>query len=195
MTLLEFLTTLFGDKQTMALDELTKAAEAYQEAKFVDLKTGDYVDKGKIAELQGQLDTANQTIKGLKDAAKKWDGKDPEQLSRDLETLQKRYDDDIAAMRLQSAIDLALSKSKSRDPQITRAALRMEDIKLDGDKLLGLEDQLDTLKKEKSWLFEDISAKTPPPLAPGPGSDPVISPTPAPTSLAGALRAKYESKG
>ena len=193
MTVAEFLASLYGDKQTMALDELTKAAEAYQDAKFVDLKTGDYVDKGKIAELQGQLDTANRTIKGLKEAAKKWDGKDPDQLSRDLETLQKRYDDDIAAMRLQSAIDLALSKSKSRDPQITRAALRMEDIKLDGDKLLGLDDQLEALKKEKAWLFEDAS--TPPPLAPGPGTDPVMPPTPAPTSLVGALRAKYEAKG
>lgn len=194
MTLQEYLKALYGDKQTMTLEELTKAAETYQDAKFVDLKTGDYVDKGRITDLQGQLDTANQTIKNLKDTAKKWDGKDPDQLSRDLSALQEKYDADIAATRLSSAIDLALAASKSKDPAITRGSLKLDGIKLDGDKLIGLDEQLKALKEKNPWMFE-AEDQNPPPFAPGPGTGNPGGAPAAPVTLAGALKERYNSKG
>ena len=42
MTLADFFQKLYGDKESMTLAELTQAANASQEAKFVDLKEGGY---------------------------------------------------------------------------------------------------------------------------------------------------------
>ena len=98
----------------------------------------------------------------LRDAAKAWDGKDPKKLEDDLKTLQTKYDTDTANIRRDAAIDLALTRAHARDPQLTRAALSMDDIKIGADgKVTGLDAQLETLKKDKAWLFEEDGAGQP----------------------------------
>ncbi len=49
MKLTDLLKKLFGDKESMTLDELTQATEGFKDAKFVDLNEGDYVDGGKYS--------------------------------------------------------------------------------------------------------------------------------------------------
>ena len=56
-------------------------------------------EKGNAARIQGELDTANATIKNLRDTVKKYDGVDVEALRQQLGTLQTKYDTDIAAVR------------------------------------------------------------------------------------------------
>lgn len=112
-------------------------------------------EKGNTARIQGGLDTANTTIKTLQDTVKKYNGVDVEALRQQLGTLQTKYDTDIAAVRRDSAIDLALSGRRAKNSKAARALLNLEAIKLDGDKLTGLDDQLETLQKENPWLFED----------------------------------------
>ena len=51
---------------------------------------------------------------------------------------------------------------------------------------------LEALKKDSGYLFEDD--QTPPPYAPGPGKTQVINQDAA-SSLAGALRERYATKG
>lgn len=157
-------------------------------------------EKGVATSLQTQLDTANNTIKDLQDAAKKFEGTDPEKLKNDLAELQKKYDADIAAAKLDSALDMALMQAKARDLKAARALLNLGEIKLDGDKLLGFDGQMETLKKDKSWLFEADE----PPADPKP-ADPPTPPGPTvktggnhgdpgkaePLSLAGALSGFY----
>ena len=111
-------------------------------------------EKGNAARIQGDLDTANTTIKNLQDTVKKYDGVDVQALRQQLTTLQTKYDTDIAAVRRDSAIDLALSGRRAKNSKAARALLDLEAIKMDGDKLTGLDDQLETLQKENPWLFE-----------------------------------------
>lgn len=111
-------------------------------------------EKGNTARIQGELDTANTTIKTLQDTVKKYNGVDVEALRQQLGALQTKYDTDIAAVRRDSAIDLALSGRRAKNSKAARALLNLEAIKLDGDKLTGLDDQLETLQKENPWLFE-----------------------------------------
>lgn len=107
-----------------------------------------------ITALQSELGAANNTIKGLRDAAKKFEGVDVDKLRGDLEALQNKYDADVGAARLNGALDAALLTAKARDPKAVKPFLEMDKLKLDGDKLLGLEDQLKTLRAEKSFLFD-----------------------------------------
>lgn len=59
MKLTDFLKKLFGDKESMTLDELTQAAEGFKDAKFVDLNEGGYVDEGKYSNVSAKLFTAS----------------------------------------------------------------------------------------------------------------------------------------
>ena len=79
------------------------------------------------------------------------------ELQEKLSTLQSRYDTDLASMRRDSAIDLALTKARAKSGIAAKAMLDLEQIKLEGDKLTGLDEQLEALKKDNGWLFEQDS--------------------------------------
>ena len=144
---MEFLKSLF-EKGALTWEQFQQAAK---DAKFevVNAAGGAYVPKADLDTKAQELTTANNTIKDLRAAAKAWDGKDPKKLEDDLKTLQTKYDTDTANIRRDAAIDLAL----------TRAALSMDDIKIGADgKITGLDAQVESLKKDKAWLFEEDSA-------------------------------------
>lgn len=85
MTFADYLKQLYGEKETMTLQELTQAAESFKNAKFVDLKEGGYVDEGKYTDVSARLLAANNTIKTLRDAAKSFEGVDVAELQRQLD--------------------------------------------------------------------------------------------------------------
>lgn len=157
---MEFLKALF-EKGALTWEQFQ---EAVNSAKFeiVNAAEGAYVPKADLDTKVNELSAANDTIKDLKEAAKKWDGKDPKALEDSLKALQSKYDTDTANIRRDTAIDLALTKAKARDAQLTRAALSMDDIKVSADgKITGLDAQIEALQKEKSWLFEDANDPNP----------------------------------
>ena len=154
---MEFLKALF-EAGALTWEQFS---EAVKKAGFevVNAAGGAYVPKADLDAKQQELDTANNTIKGLRETAKAWDGKDPKKLEDDLKDLQIKYDTDTANIRKAAAIDLALTRARARDPQLTRAALNMDEIKIDKDgKVTGLDAQVESLKKDKAWLFEDDAA-------------------------------------
>ena len=154
---MEFLKALF-EAGALTWEQFS---EAVKKAGFevVNAAGGAYVPKADLDAKQQELDTANTTIKDLREAAKAWDGKDPKKLEDDLKDLQTKYDTDTANIRKAAAIDLALTRARARDPQLTRAALNMDEIKIAGDgKVTGLDAQVEGLKKDKAWLFEDDPA-------------------------------------
>ena len=85
MKLTDFFKKLFGDKESMTLDEITQAADGFKEAKFVDLSEGGYVDEGKYSDVSAKLFTANSTIKTLREAAQAFEGVDVADLKRQLD--------------------------------------------------------------------------------------------------------------
>lgn len=56
-------------------------------------------EKAKTSAKEKELETANATITGLREAAKKFDGKDPEKLQQEIDTLKSKYDTDIKEER------------------------------------------------------------------------------------------------
>lgn len=56
-------------------------------------------EQAKATAKDGELTTANQTIKQLQETVKKFDGKDPARLQEDLQALQTKYDTDVATER------------------------------------------------------------------------------------------------
>ena len=118
-------------------------------------------EKGKTAAKAAELETANNSLKQLQETVKKYDGKDPDKLDADLKALQEKYNADVESLKLGSALDMAIVKSKAKNPKAVKALLNMEAIKLDADKLTGLEDQMAKLKESDAYLFEEAAGSNP----------------------------------
>lgn len=145
--MLDWLKTILGDHYTEEIDKQVSA----------EIGKG-FVAKADFNTKNDELKKANDTIKGLQDAAKKFDGADIDGLKSQLADLQKKYDTDIAGVRKNSAIDLALAASKAKNSKAARALLNLDAVTMDGDKLIGLDEQLKTMKKENPWMFDDGGA-------------------------------------
>ena len=155
---MEFLKSLF-EKGALTWEQFQQAAK---DAKFevVNAAGGAYVPKADLDTKAQELTTANNTIKDLRDAAKAWDGKDPKKLEDDLKNLQSKYDTDTANIRRDAAIDLALTyideavRNKHFNHTRNRHGRIMHAIYL----ITGLDAQVESLKKDKAWLFEEDGA-------------------------------------
>ena len=151
---MEELKGIFGES-ALTYDQFTAALEAADKKtiNLANLAKGGFVAKDKFANKENELATANNTIRELQDAAKKWDGVDVDKLKGDMAALQTKYDNDIAAVKLDNAINLALVEAKARDPKLVKALLDMSVIKQDGETLLGLKDQLENITNSHGYLF------------------------------------------
>ena len=139
------------------------------------------------------MEAANETIRQLQETVKKFDGVDAEKLKGDFEALQEKYNADTARLALDKALDIALLSSKAKDIRAVRSLLDGDKIKLDGDKLTGLDDQLEALKKSHDYMFE--SEKPVLVSRVDSGKEHESAPGTTPTTLAGALKERYEPKG
>ena len=150
---MEKLKALFGT-EALTFEQLEEKLKDNKEVKLANLASGGYVDKRKIDDEVAKLTTANDTIKGLRETVAKFDGVDVEKLKKDAQDWETKYNTDLAAVKLDSAVSMALVEAKAKNPKLARAALDMSVIKLDGEKLLGLSEQLDALKKSDAYLFD-----------------------------------------
>lgn len=149
----ELLKKLFGDN-ALTFSQFSEALSAHPEIKLANLASGEYVAKSKYDAKETELNTANTTIKNLQDAAKKFDGVDVEGLKNEISTLKQKYNDDIDALKLSSAVDAFIAKSGAKNAKLVKGCIDLKKVKLDGETVLGLTEQLDALRTSDSYLFE-----------------------------------------
>jgi len=116
-------------------------------------------------ELKNQLDERDAQLKELKTNAS-----GNEELTAkitELEELNKTtkedYEAKMATLRKETAIELLLKDQKAKNIKAVKALLDLEKVTLDGGKLIGLEEQLKSLKESDSYLFgeDTLSGRTP----------------------------------
>jgi len=91
-----------------------------------------------------------------------------EQLQADNQKAAEEWQAKMAQMQLDFAIEKALAAAKAKNAKAVKALLDMDKVKLDGEQLLGLEDQLKSLQQSDPYLFGDsgkVGAGTNPPGA------------------------------
>ena len=148
------LKALFGT-EALTWEQLEEKLKDNKEVKLANLAAGSHISKGKYDELETKYNTANDTIKELRDTVSKFDGVDLDGLKKSVKDWEDKYNTDIAAVKLNSAVDMALVGAKAKNPKLAKAALDMSVIKMDGENLIGLTEQLDNLKKSDAYLFEE----------------------------------------
>ncbi len=151
-------------------------------------------EKDKTASAQKELEASKATVRDITEKLKAYDGVDVEKLKTDAAAWEKKYNEDMSAARIDSALDLALTKAGARDAALAKHLIDRSIIKEDGGKLIGLSEQLDKIKSEKAWLFgeDKIPEKELPDASTGMkhGEPPSKA---APATLAAALEEKYKA--
>lgn len=155
---MEKLKALFGT-EALTWEQLEEKLKDNEEVKLTNLASGEYVAKKKYDDKVGELKAANDTITGLKNTVSKFDGVDVEGLKKAAKDLEDKYNTDMAAVKLDNALNMALVGARVKNPKLAKAALDMSIIKLDGENLLGLSEQLDALKESDGYLFDTEEQK------------------------------------
>ncbi|WP_342538337.1 phage scaffolding protein [Sporosarcina sp. FSL K6-1540] len=76
-------------------------------------------------------------------------------------TSKADYESKIQKQSYEFALERALTDAKVKNPKAVKALLNTEAIKLDGEKLLGLDEQLKTLSESDGYLFAQDSEGKP----------------------------------
>ena len=107
--------------------------------------------------LEADLQERDKQLEQLKQAAG-----NSEELKKQIEALQaenkkaaEEWQAKFAQMQLDFALERALTAARAKNPKAVKALLDMEKVKLDGDQLLGLDDQLKALQQSDPYLFGD----------------------------------------
>lgn len=159
-----------------------------------DAATDEILDKimalhgSDIENYKTKLSTTETEVKGLKDQLKDANTQIESFKSMDIEAIKKAATDweakakqaetdaaaKVAALKFDHALDGALGGAKAKNPKAVKALLNMEGLKFnDADgSIVGLKEQLETVKKDNAYLFND---ETQPPTIVAGATPPVTS--------------------
>ena len=158
---MEFLRELFGDK-ALTFDQLKAAVDAAADKiKLVNLKDGGYVDKDKftaketeLSVIKEQVATANKQIEDFKKLDVEGIKAASEKYKADYEAAVAKSQADLGKLMFDFALDKALATAKAKNPKAVKALLDVEKLKLDGDTIIGLKEQLDPITTSDAYLFD-----------------------------------------
>lgn len=186
---MEFLKEILGEE---LYAQVAAKLEGNKTVKLANLASGDYVSRAKY---DSDMQAKETRIQELTQSVKDFDGVDVKQLQKDVNDWKTKYDHDLEETKRDSAIRLAIAKSGTLSEKALMGLLDKDKIKLDKDgNLTGLDEQIEAIKKEDSFLFKAAE-----PEKPNKGVDVKLdgdhggSPKPeAPTTLAGAISEYYK---
>ena len=146
----------------MKIEDLTKLGIAEDVAKqVVSMNEAEVAAEAKkLTDKEAELTMATEKITELTEAVKKFDGVDVEKMKSEIENWSKKYNDDTNALKLDIALSKTLAGCGAKDADIVGKLLDRSIIKLDGDKLVGVSEQLERLKTDKAFLFDGADEQT-----------------------------------
>lgn len=110
----------------------------------------------KLTGYQEQISERDKQLDSLKKAAG-----DSENLKEQISKLQesnkeqaKAYAAKIQQMSKDNALNLALTNAKAKNVKAVRALLDLDKVQLDGENLIGLEEQLTKLRESDAYMFD-----------------------------------------
>ncbi len=155
------------------LEKLVEAGYTAEQAQQIMDGMGQMVPKSRLDDKIEELRVANTEIANRDTQLTTLQAQvgDNETLKNQITTLQAEnatakteHEAQLKQRDFDTALDGALRDAKARNVKGVRANLNLEAIKLDGDKLIGLDEQLTALKTSDDYLFavEGLRGNTPP---------------------------------
>lgn len=138
---------------TTTVDDVLKAIDDSDKDKVPRSRLNDKISE--VKDLEGELSKRNEQLEQLSSKAQ-----GNEQLTDEINKLKQaneqqaqEYEGKLKQQAFDAKLAEALSAAKVRNPKAVKALLDADNIKLDGEKLLGLDDQLSALKESDAYLF------------------------------------------
>lgn len=137
---------------------------------FEDISNGSYIPKERFNQVNDQAKEYKQQvkdrdtqIKNLKEEFKDAEGlkEKVEQLEADNTKKDTEYQSKLAEITMNNAIEKALGAYKCRNSKLVKALLDNEKLKVDGDSIIGLKEQMEAIQKENEFLFEKETKGSP----------------------------------
>lgn len=178
-------------------EQATKAAAASAEelkgfipkARFDELNEAKKKAEKDVADRDKQIEELGKTA-GLSEELKK----QIETLQAENKTAKEKYESELKELTLTNAIKTALS-GKVHDEALVAGLFDREKLVIDGDKVVGLEEQLKGLQESKAFLFKTEEApqqQQQPGFKVGGAGNP--NPPAATATLKDAIAAHFQSK-
>lgn len=162
------------------MDKLKKllGAELFEQVEEKLGETKLMVDDGNFIP-KSRFDQVNQEKNELKDQLKDRDSqltelkkqvKDNEELTSKITELQELnektaedYEQKLTAQKYDFALEKALAKAGAKSTKAVKALVDLEKVKLDGEDLIGLEEQVKSIQEEHDYLFggTELKGRTP----------------------------------
>jgi hypothetical protein len=150
---------IIGEEAFKTLPEDTR--NKYKETDFVN--SADYVPKERFSQVTTEKNDYKQQLadrdKQLTDLQGKV--KDNETLTQEIEKLKAsnsttatEYEKKLQQIQYDVALSNALKDSKAKDVNLIKALLDKDKLKVNGEEVVGLKEQLEAIKKDKDYLFE-----------------------------------------
>ncbi|MGN0706761.1 MAG: phage scaffolding protein [Faecalibacterium sp.] len=152
MTDYSYLKPLFGENGALALtyDQFTSALKDSKTVKIGNLSGGEYVATGKYDAVVAERD-ALKTSKAEADA--KLVGYEPDWKDK-VASAQKEAESKVQEVLLRAAAVDALRTAGCKDPALIYTTLDSSKLKLEGDKLTGIDEQIEASKKARPFAYE-----------------------------------------
>lgn len=149
-------------KEKLGEELYEQVQEKLGDEKVAIVSDGSYIPKEKFddknqeaKDYKKQLKERDDQLEDLKEKAK-----DSKELQDEIDNLKQQnedakndYEKQLTDTRKRSKLELAIKDAKAHDPSDVIDKLDLETIKLDDDKLLGFEEQLNNIKESKPYLF------------------------------------------
>lgn len=130
-------------EQQKKIDSLKSEYEKQIKDMTAKLKNFEGSEKQK-ADLENMINESNQKL---------------EELTKKNEAEKLEYEEKLKRQKFDAMIEVALLQANARKTKAVRALLDENKISLDGDNLLGLNDQLTALKESDPYLFGETKLK------------------------------------
>lgn len=148
-------------KELLGEELFNQVIEKTGDNKLAIVSDGNWIPKDKFdavnntkKDLEEQLANRDTQLEELKKVDAEGLQSKITELQQENETTKTEYEQKLQQQAFEFSLDKALTGAKVRNPKAVKALLDTEKIKLDGDKLLNLDDQLEALKESDAYLFE-----------------------------------------
>lgn len=142
--------------------------------------------KAEKETLEGQLKTANKEIESYKEMDIEGIKKAAEDYKIKFETAQTEAQKELEKIKFNHALENALKGAKAKNVKAVKALLDLEGLKLNEDKIIGLDEQLESIKTENDYLFETEETK---------GDNPIFTRPTSNSTPKGITKEEFRSMG
>lgn len=141
---------------------MAEYGKSHTESTELQKKVADLTEQN--GSLQSQIDDRDKQLTEIKRSAG-----DNEELKSKIKSLQdankqvaEDYQAKLAEQSKESKIELALRDAKAKNPKAVKALLDLNKVSVDGDNLIGFNEQIEKIKETDAYLFQPKDNNEPP---------------------------------